>query len=203
MTIIRATAEEGRSARSRASALVALASIEEETQRLEQLVAALLTLARADADTLAIEQELVSLHELLTDIVDQMFPLAQRQGITLHLELAEPLTISGDAARLVQLLLNLVGNAIQYTPPGGQVRVVLQRQAGWATIQVCDDGIGIAPEALPHLFERFYRADVAHGRGGVGLGLSIAQWIAVAHGGEITVESTPGQGSTFTVRLPI
>ena len=80
--------------------------------------------------------------------------------------------------------------------------MALRREANWATIQVCDDGIGIAPEALPHLFERFYRADVAHGRGGVGLGLSIAQWIVAAHQGEISVASTPGLGSTFTVRLP-
>ena len=203
LTIIRATAEEGRSARSRAAAQTALASIEEETQRLEQLVGALLTLARAEADTLPIEQEKVPLDELLADVVDQMAPLAQRQGITLRVVSAEPIAIVGDAARLVQLLLNLVGNAVQYTLPDGHVQVSLQREGAWATLHVRDDGVGIAPDALAHVFERFYRADVAHGRGGVGLGLSIAQWIVDAHKGEIAVESTPGQGSTFTVRLPI
>ena len=202
LTIIRATAEEGRSARSRVAAQNALTSIEEETQRLEQLVAALLTLARAEADTLPIEQEVVVLHELLADVVDQLAPLAQRQGVTLHRASAEPITVIGDAARLVQLLLNLVGNAIRYTLPGGNVQVSLQGEGRWATLRVRDDGIGIAPDALPHIFERFYRADAAHRRGGVGLGLSIAHWIVEAHQGEIAVESAPGQGTTFTVRLP-
>ena len=114
----------------------------------------------------------------------------------------EPVAALLDQRDGVNVLLNLVGNAVQYTPPGGHVHVALRRETGWATIQVCDDGIGITAQALPHLFERFYRADAAHGRGGVGLGLSIAQWIVEAHGGQIRVESTPSRGSTFTVRLP-
>ncbi|MCL4543618.1 MAG: HAMP domain-containing histidine kinase [Chloroflexi bacterium] len=202
LTIIRATAEEGKLARSRAGAQVALNSIEEETQRLEQLVGALLTLARADAGKPSLEREVVSLDELLGDVVAQLTPLAQRQGISLHWEPDQPATVIGDAARVVQMLLNLLENAIKYSRPGGQVHVTLQPQGIMVNIQISDDGIGIAPEELPHLFERFYRADTARGRGGAGLGLSIAQWIARAHGGEISVASELSRGSTFTVHLP-
>ena len=115
-----------------------------------------------------------------------------------------PVTLRADEDLLLQLLLNLLDNAIKYTPSGGRVT------AGWSTngaqveLWVRDTGVGIAPEHLPHIFDRFYRADKARSRaeGGVGLGLSICRWIAEAHGGSISVESEPGQGSTFTVRLP-
>src|SRR5207302_8521214 len=98
-----------------------------------------------------------------------------------------------------------VEHALRYTPAGGNVRVAVAEGAGWAELRVQDTGVGIATEHLPHLFERFYRADAARARtdGGAGLGLAIAQWIAEAHGGEISVESTLGQGTTFSVRIPL
>ena len=126
--------------------------------------------------------------------------------------------VRGDAERLRQLVVNLLLNGLRFTPPGGRVTVRCRRDRGQAVVAVADTGVGIAPEDLPHIFERFYRADPARGRagsasgsldrdrtigGGAGLGLPIARWIAEAHGGSITVQSEPGKGSVFTVRLPL
>jgi len=113
--------------------------------------------------------------------------------------------LQGDPDGLKQLLLILVDNAIKYTPEGGRVQLAMRTEPGAAVVTVADTGIGIDPEDIPHLFERFYRADKARSRdlGGTGLGLSIAKWIAESHGGHISVESTVGQGSTFTLRLPL
>ena len=107
--------------------------------------------------------------------------------------------------RLSQLLINLVDNALRYTSSGGSVHVAVKEEAGWAELSVADTGMGIAAEHLPHLFERFYRADPARARadGGSGLGLAIAEWITQGHGGQISVASELGHGSTFTVRIPL
>src|SRR5206468_12245876 len=118
---------------------------------------------------------------------------------------AQPqVSVSGDQMRLTQLLVNLVDNAVRYTPSGGVVSVAVEREPQWAVLRVTDTGAGIAAEHLPHVFERFYRADPARARadGGAGLGLAIGQWIAQAHGGQISVASELGRGSAFTVRLP-
>jgi signal transduction histidine kinase len=136
--------------------------------------------------------------------VEQVRPAAQQRDVELVLAPGPAVTLRADEDLLLQLLLNLLDNAIKYTPSGGQVTV------GWSTdptrveLWVRDTGAGIGPEHLAHIFDRFYRAGKARGRGegGVGLGLSICRWIAEAHGGSISVESAAGQGSTFTVRLP-
>ncbi len=117
----------------------------------------------------------------------------------------EPVRINGDADRLKQLLSNLVGNAIKFTPDGGEIRMSLRKIDHNAVMQVQDTGIGIAPEDMQRIFDRFYQADssrVRQGGEGAGLGLSIAQWIAQAHGGKITAESTVGTGTTFIVTIP-
>jgi len=118
----------------------------------------------------------------------------------------EPVRLSVDRHRIRELLLNLVTNAIKYTPPGGTVGLTLGTADDHVTLVVSDSGIGIAPGDLPHIFDRFWRADPARSRTGdrpgVGLGLAITKWIAEAHGGSITVQSRPGRGSVFTVRLP-
>jgi len=113
--------------------------------------------------------------------------------------------VVGDAARLRQMVLNLMSNAVKYTPAEGRVRVTLTGQDGWVRLEVADTGIGIAPVDLPLVFDRFFRADEARARteGGTGLGLAIARWTVEAHGGRLTVASQPGKGSVFTVLLPL
>jgi signal transduction histidine kinase len=114
-------------------------------------------------------------------------------------------TVEGDRARLKQVIVNLLDNAIKYTPSGGRVRLSVRREGGFAILDVADDGIGIPAEALPHVFKRFYRVDVSRSReqGGAGLGLAIVKSICAAHGAEVEVLSAPGKGSTFRVRQPL
>jgi len=181
-----------------------LQKVNEEADRLIRLVGSLLTLARADAGQIPVALEAVDVANLVDSAVEQVRPAAQQRDIELVLPPGPPVTLRADEDLLLQLLLNLLDNAIKYTPSGGRVT------AGWSTnsaqvdLWVRDTGAGIAPEHLPHIFDRFYRADKARSRaqGGVGLGLSICRWIAEAHGGSISAESEPGRGSTFTVRLP-
>jgi signal transduction histidine kinase len=150
-------------------------------------------------------KEDLELGELVRSVVEAMQPLAAQRGVQLTEHSQSNVIVSGDQTRLTQLLINLVDNALRYPPSGGYVLVALIGNVGQAELRVADTGIGIAAEHTPHLFERFYRVDPARARadGGAGLGLAIGQWIAQAHGGQITVESEPGVGSTFTVRLPL
>lgn len=183
-----------------------------EAERMARLVADLLALARADAGV-ALRQQPVELDALALDVFQTARKLAH--GQELALAEFEPVLIMGDEDRLKQLVLILVDNALKYTPQGGRVTLGLHRvrksgasQAGAAEVAeiiVRDTGVGIPAEALPHVFERFYRADPARGRdpGGTGLGLAIARWIAEQHGGDIIIESAPGAGTTAMVRLPL
>ena len=186
----------------------ALDDIRRESDRMRRLLDDLLLLARADAsdghtDTALVRHDRVRLNEIAADAVRSAEVLAS--GHTLELEAPRSVEIPGDADRLHQLLMILLDNAIRHTPPTGRIRVALAATPdGQARIAVRDEGEGIAPEHLPHVFERFYRADGARGRssGGTGLGLAIAKAICRAHGGEITVSSAPGKGTTFLVTLP-
>ena len=180
-----------------------LASLREDAARMSRLVSELLTLARADAGQQLLNREEVDLAELAHNVVEAMQPLAVQGGVGLTAQIRPQVGVLGDQTRLMQLLMNLVDNALRYTPPGGRVTVEAMAQAGWAELCVADTGVGIAAEHVPHLFERFYRADQSRARsdGGSGLGLAIAQWIAHAHGGHIGVESEFGRGSRFTVRI--
>lgn len=177
-----------------------LRDIEREVARLSRMVADLLALARADAG-MHLERRPVQLDALLLEVYREARHLAR--GIEVRLGSEDQVEIEGDPDRLKQLLLNLVDNALKFTPPGGTVTLSLYREGPWACLSVQDTGPGIAPEDLPHLFERFYRGRTAGRRGGMGLGLSIARWIADEHGGQITVETRAGEGSTFTVWLPL
>ncbi|HEY8487613.1 MAG TPA: HAMP domain-containing sensor histidine kinase [Thermaerobacter sp.] len=180
----------------------ALAEARNEAERLSRLVADLLSLARADAGVpLAIKPVDVDV------VVLEAFQEARRlaKGQELVLEPLEPVRIRGDADRIKQLLLILLDNAIKYTPAGGRIVLGLEAAGdGGAVLTVADTGVGIPPADLPHVFERFYRADPARSRdpGGTGLGLPIARWIVEQHGGSIDIASTPGRGTTVTVRLP-
>lgn len=191
--------------RTSAQYVAVLRSLREDTARMSQLVSELLTLARADAGQQLMNTEQLDLGELARDLVQTMQALASERGIALVEDVAPNVTVVGDQMRLSQLLINLIDNALRYTPAGGTVRVSVDVVGSAAELRVADTGIGIDASDLPHVFERFYRADPSRARadGGVGLGLALSQWIAQTHGGSISVESSPGHGSTFTVRLPL
>jgi signal transduction histidine kinase len=183
----------------------ALDAIESEIERMNRLVADLLLLAQAEAG-MKLEKQLVELDTLILQVYRQAqlmsatrFPTGERVAIRLGHE--DQAVVEGDPDRLKQLLLNLMDNALKYTPPGGQVALSLFRDGDWVRVLVADTGVGMPPDVLPHIFDRFYRAQ-REGRKGVGLGLSIARWIAQAHGGRLTVESEVGKGTTFTLWLP-
>ncbi len=183
----------------------ALDAIEGEVSRMNRLVADLLLLAQAEAG-MQLEKQPVELDTLILEVYRQaqlmsatQFPLGER--VTIRLGHEDQAMIEGDPDRLKQLLLNLIDNALKYTPPGGTVTLSLYRDQEWVRVTVEDTGVGISPDVLPHIFDRFYRAQ-REGRKGVGLGLSIASWIAEAHGGRLSVESEVGQGTKFTLWLP-
>jgi heavy metal sensor kinase len=180
-----------------------LGSILEECDRLARLTDQLLTLAREDASAARRVRDPVDLAALTQGVAETMRPLAESRGLRLDVEAGGPLPVSGDAARLRQVLYNVLDNAIKYTPEG-RVTVRLARRDHAVGITVQDTGIGIPAEHLPRVFDRFYRVDKARSReqGGTGLGLSIAQSIVAAHGGTIELSSTPGQGTTCVVTLP-
>jgi heavy metal sensor kinase len=181
-----------------------LTSSLEEIERISRLVEGLLLLARADSGVLRMDHKPVAVHELVAEVAAQMQKMADDQGVSLHLEKLTPVTLCGDREQLFRLLLNLMDNAIKYTPAGGRVTVSLHADASQALISVTDTGIGLSEAEQAQIFTRFYRAAQARSQsgGGAGLGLCIAQSIAEAHGGKIQVHSSPGQGSTFTVALP-
>ncbi len=178
-----------------------------ETTRMADLVEQLLTLARADEGRFDLHREPVALEPLVRDVYETALILGETAGIEVTLLEAAPATVMGDRVRLRQLFLNLVTNAIKYTSRGGEVELQLREQDGNVIFSVRDTGIGIAAADLPHIFERFWRADRVRSRAaersGFGLGLAISQWIAQAHGGSLTATSRLTRGSTFTVTLPL
>ena len=180
----------------------ALVEITREAQRLTRLVTDLLVLARADAG-ITLKRCPVDLDPLVLEVFREARHLAQRH--TLVLEPFQPAKVEGNEDKLKQLLLILLDNALKYTPAGGQVIIGMRRLEEDVEVIVSDSGVGIAPEDRPHIFERFYRADPARGRdpGGTGLGLPIAEWIVEQHEGRIMVESSPCQGTTMRVYLPL
>jgi two-component system OmpR family sensor kinase len=174
----------------------------DETRLLTRLVDDLHDLALAEAGQLRLEHAPVDLTALARAAVDQFAPAAEAAGVKIELAADENLPeVEGDAGRLAQVLRNLLSNALRHTPNGGRVAVSVDRAGGWARIRVADTGTGIAPEDLPHVFDRFYRGDRSRGHG-AGLGLAIARQIVTAHGGRIEVASPPGAGTTFTITLP-
>jgi heavy metal sensor kinase len=182
-----------------------LGSALEETERLSRIVESLMAIARLDAGEAKVELAHFDLAELTSSTTEQMRLLAEDKNIALRCEAKQHVGIEGDRSRLKQVIVNLVDNAIKYTPAGGHVGVKVYASNGCGVLEVNDDGVGIPAEALPHIFERFYRADKARSRqmGGAGLGLSIIKAIVTAHGGQVKVESVEGKGSRFLVELPI
>jgi signal transduction histidine kinase len=144
------------------------------------------------------------MNETVKDCVRAAQVLAARKNLRLKISEASPLVLTGDEDLLKRMVLNLLDNAVKYTPEGGEISVELAGRNGHAQVIVRDTGIGIPEKDQPHIFDRFYRVDKARSRaqGGAGLGLSIVRWIVEAHGGTVIVESNPGQGSSFIVKLP-
>lgn len=182
-----------------------LSSIDQEAGRLSRLVGGLLMLAQADSGKLALNFAPVELDLLLTEVFTEMRVLAHNR-VLVHLNEIDQVIVNGDRDRLKQVFLNLVSNAIQYTPNGGEIFLSLNKIGDQGRIIVRDTGPGIPAEDLPHIFERFYRAEKSRTRlkpGGFGLGLSIAKWIVEHHGGQIKVESKEGKGTTFVIWLNV
>jgi two-component system sensor histidine kinase BaeS len=182
-------------------------SMLEETKLLQRLVEDLQTLSMAESGTLDYHFQPVNIRELLEDVAASFTPRAEGAGIALLTE--EPagegeLMVEGDWHRLDQVVGNLVGNALRYTPDGGQIRISAKGVEEEVLIMISDSGEGIAEEDLPYIFDRFWKGDKSRSRGGggVGLGLAISRQLTAAHGGIIEVESQEGKGTTFTVRLP-
>jgi len=181
-----------------------LASSLEEVERLIRLAEDLLLLSRSSAGP-DVTRAQVDLEPMLLDVFDVGARLGQAAGVSVRTDALAPATVRGDATALRRALLNLVENAIKYTPPGGKVDLGLTTERGMAAITVADTGIGLDPVDADRIFEPFVRLDAARARdtGGAGLGLAIARSIAIAHGGTLTAESRPGAGSRFVLRLPL
>jgi len=207
LAVLRADVERAMNEPSQSERMVALEEALHETTRMADLVESLLTLARADEGRFDIHREPIELKPLVEDVYETALILGEAAGVSVNLPFTADVTIMGDRTRLRQLFLNLVTNAIKYTPPGGKVDIGLGLHPENVTFAVRDTGIGIAAADVPYIFERFWRADRVRSRmserGGFGLGLAISQWIAQAHGGTLTASSRLGRGSLFTVTLPL
>jgi signal transduction histidine kinase len=181
-----------------------VASILEEAERLTHIVEGLLLMSRLEAGESRMSKDPVDFAALVACTADQMEPLAEDQHITLTCDVATGLMVEGNEVRLKQVVVNLLDNAIKYTPEGGRITVRVAEEAQNVLLEVSDNGIGISTAALPHVFERFYRSEQVQARRarGTGLGLSMVQSIVEAHSGSVTVESREHEGSCFRILLP-
>jgi two-component system, OmpR family, sensor kinase len=180
-----------------------LKSALEEIERIARLVEGLLILARAESGALRMDRRPVDLAELVEEVYWRLKVLADERSVDLRMTGLEPVTVTGDRDRLRRLLVNLVDNAVKYTGPGGQVGLSVAREGERVRVEVSDTGRGIPLEEQEQIFQPFFRSEAVLSEQGSGLGLSIARSIALAHGGELSVESEPGKGSTFRVGLPV
>jgi two-component system phosphate regulon sensor histidine kinase PhoR len=180
-----------------------LSRADTEVDRLVQIVEELLELSRIESGELPMAQEPVEMASVVADAVERLRPQAEKQGLSLSVDVAADLPpIIGDAERLARVVVNLLQNAVKFTPAGGSVQVSARLAESDVTVKVSDTGVGIAPEDLPRIFERFYKSDRARASGGTGLGLAVVKHIVEAHGGTVSVESEPGRGSTFSFSIP-
>jgi signal transduction histidine kinase len=184
-----------------------LHALQSETERLASLVEDLFALSRAEAGGMQVEIQPVDASALVNEVAEVMGPLVQREGkiaLSVRVQPGIPSALA-DPDRVRQILANLVRNAVRHTPEGGIIAITVEAQESWIMVAVADTGEGIPAEHLPHIFERFYRVDRTRSRatGGTGLGLAIVRHVAQAHGGEVSVESEEGKGSTFRLKLPL
>jgi heavy metal sensor kinase len=180
-----------------------LQAVNADADRMIRLVGGLMTLARADAAQIPVPGDEVKLRAVINAAIEQARAAAAEKEIDVRLLDGDEVVVRADEGLVLQLVLNLLDNAVKYTHRGGKVEVSCRLDAGWAEVLVADNGPGISQENLDQIFDRFYRADAARSReAGAGLGLSICRWIVESHGGMISVESAPGEGSRFLARLP-
>lgn len=185
-------------------AKAALSSVQTQAQRMSALIGSLLTLARADSRHEKLHLERINLSDLVEMVASEVAEQAAARNISLEADVEPDILLSGDETMLMRMLLNLMGNGVKYGRDGGRLRVRLQRDGKSIVGTVADDGIGMLPMQMAHIFERFYRADAARSTAqpGAGLGLPMVEYIVKAHGGSISVESEYGKGSKFTFILP-
>lgn len=179
-----------------------LERVEREAERLGGIVGNLLMLSRADADQLVLQRERIYLDDITSDTAEAVRPLAQQRGVSIGIDRFEEAAVMGDPVLVRQLVMIVLDNALKFTPAGGRVALDVSASGGRPTVVIKDNGVGISPEHLPHIFERFYRADSARATEGAGLGLSIARWIADAHAAQIDVTSIAGEGTSVALRFP-
>ncbi len=182
-----------------------LMDVNKEIDRLNLIISDLLTLVSMDAKTMRLNREACSLAQLVSDTAHRLMPMAQQRRQEIKLQLSDNCEMYADSAKLIQVVYNLMDNALKYTQEGGIIRVRLIRSGRDAILTVTDNGPGIPKEDQAHIFDRFYRVDKARGRdsGGTGLGLAIVHQMVLMHGGSVSVDSEEGHGATFTVELPI
>lgn len=187
----------------------ALAAVFRQSRRMNEMVSQLLMLSRADRGVFQLEKSCIDLSRLAADCCEDLAPAVEAAGLCLSSEIAPGIKISGDETLLHRLIINLLTNAVRYNKAGGRIELCLKADpsetvpARFAVLTVADTGIGISPEALPKIWDRFYREDTSRSSEGTGLGLAMVKWIAEVHGGAVSAESEVGRGSRFTVRFPI
>jgi signal transduction histidine kinase len=175
----------------------------EDVERLSNIVRALLLLSQSETGQLVLQRSEVDLAVVLRDLVEEFQIPAEAQGVSLSAKLPDTAPILADRIQIERLVTNLFSNAIKYTPAGGSVHVTLAGEGDHIKLTVADTGVGISPDHLPHIFDRFYRVPSSDPEKGLGLGLSFVAWIVKVHDGTIDVESQPDQGTRFIVTLPV
>lgn len=174
----------------------------EECDRLLDMINTMLDISEAEAGASKLKKQEIDFADVVQKACDLFQPIADNNGVILSANISLPCYISGDTQKVQRMVANLLDNALKYTPTKGRVTVSVTRDDGRVVSSFSDTGVGISEVDLPHIFRRFYRCDQSRSQAGVGLGLSLAKAIAKSHGGDITVTSCPGKGSTFTIILP-
>lgn len=203
ITVIRACAEEALETEDAEVSRENLLAIQNETEKMTRMITQLLFLSRGYEGRLHFDPEEISLYDMAASVSEELATEAKKKAITIHNRVPEETVLTADQSLFTNLLVNLIGNAVKYGKEGGNVWIDAKTEGDDLFLTVADDGIGISEEDLPHIFDRFYRADAARDRSGSGLGLSICKWIVQMHGGTIRAVSKAGEGSSFFVQMPV